>query len=130
MYILCPHCHGSVEVDRITASEEIRCSSCGSSFRLETETTTGRVPGAARKVGKFEVLEVLGQGGFGTVLKARDPELDRVVAIKVPRAGELANGQELDRFLREARSAAQLRHPSIVSVHEVGLADGMPFLVS
>jgi WD40 repeat protein len=72
----------------------------------------------------------VGQGGFGTVFKARDPELDRTVAIKVPRAGNLTDPQELDRFLREARSVAQLRHPSIVSVHEVGQTDGVPYIVS
>jgi serine/threonine protein kinase len=72
----------------------------------------------------------VGQGGFGTVFKARDPELDRVVALKVPRAGNLAGPQEVDRFFREARSVAQLRHPSIVPVHEVGLSDGVPYLVS
>jgi serine/threonine protein kinase len=48
----------------------------------------------------------------------------------VPRTGNLAGPQELDRFLREARSVAQLRHPSIVSVHEVGESGGLPYLVS
>ncbi|HVS35666.1 MAG TPA: protein kinase [Gemmataceae bacterium] len=76
------------------------------------------------------MIGALGSGAFGTVYKARDPELDRTVALKVPRAGNVAGLQELDRFLREARSAAQLRHPSIVSVHEVGQADGLPFIVS
>jgi serine/threonine protein kinase len=65
------------------------------------------------------LIDVVGQGAFGTVYKARDPELDRIVALKVPRAGNLVGPQEMDRFLREARSGAQLRHPSIVSVHEV-----------
>jgi len=81
-------------------------------------------------LGKFEILKTVGQGAFGTVYKARDTELDRIVAVKVPRAGNLAGPQELDRFLREARSVAQLRHPAIVSVHDVGQADGLPYLVS
>src|SRR5262249_149290 len=51
------------------------------------------------------------------------------VAIKVPRSGSLAGGDDFQRFLREARSVARLRHPSIVSVHEVGQHDGVPFLV-
>src|SRR5439155_8609055 len=51
-------------------------------------------------------------------------------ALKVPRAGHLAGPQELARFLREARSVAQLRHPAIVSVHEVGSHGDVPFLVS
>src|SRR5262249_3390681 len=81
-------------------------------------------------LGKFELIDTVGHGAFGTVYMAHDPELARTVAIKVPRAGKLAGPQELDRFLREARSVAQLRHPSIVSVHEVGQSDGVPYLVS
>jgi serine/threonine protein kinase len=59
----------------------------------------------------------------GRAKNAERPGLKRIVAIKVPRAGSLASGQELDRFLREARSVAQLLHPSIVPVHEVGQVD-------
>src|SRR5262249_20399473 len=69
-------------------------------------------------------------GAFGTVYKARDPSLDRVVAIKVPRAGSLATEEDRDRFLREARSVAQLRHAGIVPVHEVGQHENVPYLVS
>jgi WD40 repeat protein/tRNA A-37 threonylcarbamoyl transferase component Bud32 len=130
MHILCPHCHNPIEVVKLTPREEIACPACGSTFRLEGGGTTGSEESAGRKVGKFELIETVGHGAFGTVYKARDPELDRVVAIKVPRTGNLAGPQELDRFLREARSVAQLRHPSIVSVHEVGQQDGVPYLVS
>jgi WD40 repeat protein/Flp pilus assembly protein TadD len=130
MHILCPHCHNPIEVVKITPREEMACPACGSTFRLETGGTTGSQNSAGWKVGKFVLIETVGQGGFGTVYKAHDPELDRTVAIKVPRAGNLAGPQELDRFLREARSVAQLRHPSIVSVHEVGQTDGVPYLVS
>src|SRR5262249_46302711 len=115
---------------KLSARDEIVCPSCGSSFRLETDSTTSDQPRPGQKLGKFELLDTVGQGAFGTVYKARDPELDRTVAVKVPRAGNLAGPQELDRFLREARSAAQLRHPSIVAVHEVGERDGLPYLVS
>jgi WD40 repeat protein/tRNA A-37 threonylcarbamoyl transferase component Bud32 len=82
------------------------------------------------RLGRFEILLSLGRGAFGTVYKARDPELDRTVALKVPRADSVGTGEHRDRFLREARSAAQLRHPSIVPVHEVGQIDGLPYLVS
>jgi serine/threonine protein kinase len=126
MHILCPHCHNPIEVVKISAHEEIACSSCGSSFRLEMDTTTDTENSSAQKLGRFELLGVVGRGAFGTVYKARDPELDRTVAVKVPRAGNLAGPQELDRFLREARSAAQLRHTSIVTVHEIGQRDGLP----
>jgi serine/threonine protein kinase len=87
-------------------------------------------PGAGRRLGKFELLEKLGVGAFGTVFRARDPELDRTVAIKVLRAGRLASQQDIDRFLREARSTAQLKHPGIVAVYDAGQTeDGACFLV-
>jgi tRNA A-37 threonylcarbamoyl transferase component Bud32 len=108
---------------------EIVCPTCGSSFRLAGGSTCGATPAAGQKVGRFAVLEVVGEGAFGTVYKAHDGHLDRTVAIKRPRAGKLA-GADLDRFLREARSVAHLRHPSTVSVHEVGEQDGVPYLVS
>ena len=86
--------------------------------------------GAPRRLGKFELLEELGVGAFGTVFRARDTELDRTVAIKVLRAGGLASQEEIDRFLREARSLAQLQHPGIVAVHEGGQTeDGACYLV-
>lgn len=81
-------------------------------------------------LGRFELLEAVGSGGFGTVYRAYDPQLQREVAIKVPRAGDLADAHDLDRFVREARSVAQLRHAGIVPIHEVGQHRGMPYLVS
>ena len=130
MHIICPHCQNPIEVVQLSLREEIACPSCGSSFRLEGESTTGWEGRRGQTLGRFELIDTVGHGAFGTVYKARDAELDRVVAIKVPRASNLAGPQELDRFLREARSAAQLRHPGIVSIHDVGAADGVPYLVS
>jgi WD40 repeat protein/tRNA A-37 threonylcarbamoyl transferase component Bud32 len=131
MHIVCPHCHNQIEIVPVKPREELTCPACGSTFRLETtDSTTGWSPNDCQKLGRFELLGTLGQGAFGTVYKARDLELDRLVAVKLPRAGNLAGPAELDRFLREARSVAQLRHPSIVAVHEVGQSDGLPYLVS
>ncbi len=130
MHLLCAHCQNPIELVKLVPHEEILCPSCGSSFRLEADATTDWRPNEFRKIGRFELLDTLGSGTFGTVYKAHDPELDRTVGIKVPRAGSLSGAQELDRFLREARSVAQLRHPSIVAVHEVNHADGVPYLVS
>jgi WD40 repeat protein/tRNA A-37 threonylcarbamoyl transferase component Bud32 len=107
------------------------CASCGSSFQLERGSTTDwHASEGERRLGRFEILGELGIGAFGTVYKARDPELDRIVALKVPRSGNLSNRADLDRFLREGRSVAQLRHPNIVPVYEVGQFDGIPYLVS
>ena len=105
------------------------CSSCGSSIQLEGAGTATWLEGP-RRLGKFEILGQLGVGSFGTVDKARDTELDRTVAIKIPRAGSIGKQEDQDRFLREARSAAQLDHPSIVSLYDAGQTDGTCYLVS
>jgi WD40 repeat protein/tRNA A-37 threonylcarbamoyl transferase component Bud32 len=130
MPLTCPHCQSPVEPATPDA-QEILCPVCGSSFRLEAQSTLPWTPlGARRTLGDFELIEAVGSGAFGTVYKAHDPKLDRTVAIKVPRSGDLADRADLDRFLREARSVARLRHPAIVPVHEVGQLGEVPYLVS
>jgi serine/threonine protein kinase/WD40 repeat protein len=128
--IKCPHCGNAIQVVQ-TDVREVTCQSCGSSFHIEPNATTtysdGQLPEA---IGKFQVLQLVGRGAFGSVYKARDPELDRIVAIKVPRAGYFSSPEQEERFLREARSAARLSHPGIVPVHEIAHAQGLPYLVS
>src|SRR6476661_7608264 len=104
MQITCPHCRSSLDVEAGSLLVEVVCTACGSTFRLDPSATAAwSPPTGQRKLGKFELLEAVGSGAFGTVYKARDPELDRIVAIKVPRSGHLADRADLDRFLREAR---------------------------
>lgn len=82
-------------------------------------------------IGRFELESELGVGSFGYVFRARDTELDRTVALKVQRAGSIASDEDIERFLREARSAAQLTHPGIVSLYETGTTeDGVCYLVT
>lgn len=84
-----------------------------------------------RQVGKFELCEELGRGSFGTVFRAFDKELERDVAVKILRSGRLAGAGETERFLREARSAAQLKHPGIVSLYEAGQTpEGVCYIVA
>jgi eukaryotic-like serine/threonine-protein kinase len=130
MRVICPHCRNTID-SSAGASDEVLCPSCGSSFRLAPGSTSGWAPAEeGRKLGRFELVRLLGTGAFGAVYLARDPELDRVVAVKMPHPGGPRSGEHLDRFLREARSVARLRHPSIVPIHEVGQHDGLPYLVS
>ncbi|HUS67633.1 MAG TPA: serine/threonine-protein kinase [Kofleriaceae bacterium] len=85
------------------------------------------VPG--QRLGRFTLLEKLGQGGMGMVFSAYDPDLDRRVAIKLLRPrGREAEGAERARLLREAQAMARLRHPNVVTVHEVGLAGEQAFI--
>lgn len=129
LQIRCPHCSNEVEIIIDTPFESITCSSCGSAFSLvdRDETTAGKT--ALKQLGHFELLARIGSGGFGSVWKARDTELDRTVAIKLPRKNQLEPG-EVEQFFREARAAAQLRHPNIVPVHEVGREKDTLFIVS
>ncbi len=130
LHLKCPHCGNGIELVE-PAAAEVTCSGCGSSFHVEPGATTSYHPAdLPRSVGKFEVLEQLGRGTFGTVYKARDPDLRRVVAVKVPRAGSFATPQEEERFLREARATAQLSHPGIVPVLEIAHDGGVPYIVS
>ncbi len=80
--------------------------------------------------GRYQVRHALGTGGFGAVYLGHDSQLDRPVAIKVLHAGSAASQAEGERFLQEARRLAQLRHPGIVAVHDVGVQDGQRYIVS
>jgi len=85
----------------------------------------------ACSLGKFQLEAELGAGSFGYVFRARDTELDRTVAVKIQRAGNLVDSEDASRFLREARSVAQLKHPNIVSLYEIGQTEeGVCFLVT
>lgn len=78
----------------------------------------------------FEIVRILGKGGMGTVYLARDQRLGRHVALKVLNASELAYDDRKARFLREAKSAAAVRHPNVATIYEVDETDdGVPFIV-
>jgi serine/threonine protein kinase len=129
LHIRCPHCQVGLELLADARLDDINCSVCGSNFSLtacERDAEAGQQP---KQVGRFQLTSRIGVGGFGTVWKARDTELDREVAIKIPRKGQL-NGAEIELFFREARAAAQLRHRNIVPVHEVGREGDTIFIVS
>ena len=130
MQVRCPHCHNPIDVVNDDPSGDVSCPSCGSCFNLAKDGQTLTTDGPpAKMLGHFQLLNCLGQGAFGTVWKARDTKLDRIVAIKIPRKENLTEA-DAEKFLREARAAAQVRHPNIVSVHEVGREDGRIYIAS
>lgn len=88
-------------------------------------------PDQPKQFGRYRVTRVLGQGGFGRVYLGYDDQLDRLVAIKVPRPERVAGPQDVDEYLTEARMLAGLDHPGIVSVYDVGRTDdGLCYVVS
>ena len=88
------------------------------------------VPGRLGKVGPYEVIDVIGRGGMGVVLRAHDPKLNRTVAVKVMRAQFAANPTARKRFLREAQAAAAaVTHPHVITIHAVDQTEKTPYLV-
>ena len=87
-------------------------------------------PAPPAAFGRYRVQSALGVGGYGAVYLGRDTQLDRSVAIKVLRRGSEVSQAEADQFLQEARRLAQLSHPGIVAVHDVGLEGGQVYIVS
>jgi eukaryotic-like serine/threonine-protein kinase len=85
-------------------------------------------PQAMKKLGKFEIIAKVGQGAMGVVYKARDPLIDRIVALKTLTTGVSQDAQHLKRFYAEARSAGNLRHPNIVTIFELGHEGETPFI--
>ncbi len=83
----------------------------------------------AERLGPYELLDVLGRGGMGVVFRARDTRLNRLVALKLILTGRLASDAEVKRFRTEAEAAAQLEHPNIVPIYEVGETEGRHFFV-
>jgi serine/threonine-protein kinase len=89
--------------------------------------------GELATIGRYEIIKTLGRGAMGVVYKARDPLLDRIVAVKTigsPKGvGKRVRAAYLERFEREAKAAAKMQHPAIVTIFDVGLEDGAPFMV-
>ena len=82
---------------------------------------------ATRQFGRFELLEELGRGGMGVVFRARQTDLNRIVAIKMILVNRLASQDQIRRFYQEAQAAGRLSHPNIVGIHEVGDVHGQHF---
>jgi Tol biopolymer transport system component len=85
--------------------------------------------GAGERLGPYEIIGSLGKGGMGEVYQARDPRLNRMVALKVLPVGRMAQPERRQRFLQEAQLASNLQHPNIITIYEIGASDGVEYIV-
>lgn len=128
MRIRCSCCQNSLQVVWDASCDTTVCPSCGNLIDFHKLDTVLAEPEPVREIGQFTLHERVGRGGFGNVYRAFDNILQRIVAIKIPRKEDLS-AEEIESFLREGRAGAQLRHPHIVSVHQVGYLDETLFIV-
>ncbi len=131
--VLCPWCDAPVKITEEERSAAAECPFCGEQFRLPaTGTPLDILPKdrvrIRRFVAHFRLIAQLGRGAFGTVWKACDTQLKRVVAVKIPIGAH--SGMDAGRFLREAEAAARLEHPNIVAVYGEGQDRGILYIVS
>jgi tetratricopeptide (TPR) repeat protein/tRNA A-37 threonylcarbamoyl transferase component Bud32 len=101
--------------------------------RQDSAGSVEQAGGAARpraRIGRYELGDVIGQGASGVVYRAWDTVLNRPVALKRPRAGDRETSEAIERFVREARSTASMRHPHIVPIYDAGQFKGQSYLVS
>ncbi len=119
----CPTCGAELDRSRRGSFAGVcpRCLLADLAVELSTPDL-GRI---GTRLGRHEILGLAGAGGMGTVYVARQDGLDREVALKI--LGKLAGERDVERFQREARALARLRHPGIVAVHEVGSEEGLHY---
>jgi len=126
MQFRCPNCQHPIRIeDQAQAApadetiDTVECPACHSRFSLSSDTDSTTISTPGMKIAHFEIVELLGEGSFGTVFKAWDTELRRHVALKVPREGRITKDTS-KQFLREARAAADVAHPNVVGIYEMG----------
>ncbi len=125
----CPRCGGDLEAPGALHSTAVEDTVAPGAEAEEAERERGLkiLNQRTRSFGPFEIIGEISRGGMGIVYKARERELDRIVALKVLIAGGESAAEDVDRFEREARAVARLRHPSIVEIHRIGVHQGIHY---
>ncbi|MES2595668.1 MAG: serine/threonine-protein kinase [Verrucomicrobiota bacterium] len=126
----CPKCGASLPAD----APDALCPAClmSGALRSNFETVKLAAPpwslgGHVKYFGNYELLEEAAKGGMGVVWRARQQALNRTVAVKMIRSGAFADKDEVQRFHAEAQAVAQLKHPNIVNIHEIGEHEGQHY---
>ena len=128
---LCTECPEMIErvQDRVTALKQMswmtKAANANEGRFTEPDLLLGKT-----LAGRYCIETLIAEGGFGRVYRAFDPELQRHVALKVPKLNRISLPEQADQLLEEARRAAKLRHPGIVSIYDVGRDDGLVFIVA
>ena len=123
---ICPAC--LIQAGLASPSITAVTNTLGSEVEPPETRTINPVAGMrVRYFGDYELLEEIARGGMGVVWKARQTSLNRIVALKMILSGDRASEREMERFRREAESAANLQHPNIVAIHEIGQRDGQHY---
>jgi len=136
----CPRCQEKFSANGVrTPTSDRSLEQVPEATETVADSTTASISGSAKSssasalaikmLGRFEIQGILGQGGFGRVYRAYDPQLERVLALKVPTFGP-QDGNKSRRFQSEAKAAAQLRHPNIVPTFESGKIGNQVFIAS
>ena len=125
-------------IERVRAAErsknlqasETEHATPGSTHRAARSASGSPIDELPLTIGRFQIRRQLGQGGFGLVMLAFDPQLDREIALKIPQFKALATADSRERFLREGRAAASLNHVNIAAVYEAGNIGSISYIAS
>ncbi|MBI4566139.1 MAG: protein kinase [Planctomycetes bacterium] len=140
--VRCPGCDTFYRIESGEPGERFACRRCGTVVAIPMdEEATMALPGSRGpflsspkpadgrfQLGRYELLEELGRGGMGIVYKAFHKDLNALFAVKVLRETEFSTPDQLARFRREAHTTARLKHPNIVTIHDAGEENGVPYI--
>lgn len=122
--------HSTLDVSLRDDTAALPGTTAGGSQPRAPRPQPGKPSVAEKRIGRYQIQQILGQGGFGVVYLAEDTQLRRAVALKMPRENRFRSSGEIETFIEEARTAASVKHPGLVAVYDIQtLDDGRPYIV-